>query len=366
MKMIRLNSIKSRCAFAIVLYALASQWSLAGEKKGRTMTIKKEVESLLAKSSLKLLKGDAKEIELLELAVSDLNFHGLAIVAPLIVQTATEKKLPIAILSQRSILRGWEIPESTTLMLAISTSDGRNAHIFRALVDPKDDERGDSTDSVRPPKPTGNYAEGLTTKIHHIDVRPGLENFDWGSASLSVTAISFDWVSNTAKLELQGGEKRRTLTPLALAPIPSKSAGKETPTYDFDDSKLLAPEGRVNFEIKRFAHDIRINGSFSKIALAGEVLPKPIAVVDRGRERSVVAIVPLVVGLINATGSASRMLTLAVPIYGANQLQSGQQMRGKFSVDLNESTDEVLPNGHFASYVLMGGEIYGPTMFEMK
>ena len=305
-----------------------------------------------------LFSGKQPFFDMLELAISDEPFQGIAITAPEQIKTNEQHELPVILVSQQTVLRGWEVSEQNNLQLAITDLNSGRVLIRRILEDPKDMEQSGNMAVSRSPAPTGSAAVGIETNIQKIDVLPYFD-LPWQSGSLSITAICFDQVSNTAQVDLLGQQPVQfKRTPVSPHPTEIRS---NLPSFLPHEQSLIPDEGLFfTVDTSLIANkQLVIHGSFSKILTKNEQLSIPEAIIDNETHQQVVAVVPISIAILGLDWGIPKLQTIGVPIYKQSLLPNRTSAKGYFSVDM-ASYESPLASGTIVIYAFMHGRIYGP------
>jgi len=275
------------------------------------------------------------------------------------VQTDGKPVLPVVLMTQQTVLRTWEVPDHYNLMLAVTDLDSGTVRARRALVDPKDVEAPDAVRPPRPPRPNAAAGSGISTKVRRLEVPvpPG------HSGALAVAVISFDMVSNTAKIDLAGSRPRAPGAPRTVSPRPDPAQG--LPTYAPSRRTLRAPPSGVAFAVEASggpaSAPVLVHGAFAKTLGPRDSLPQPESVRDNGVDQQASVVIPLTIAILGLEWNAPRLYPLAVPVYGATRVAQGQSVTGQFATSVPP-----LPAGQYVAYVFMDGVAYGPQKLQVK
>lgn len=327
--------------------------------KGNRMATTAEAAAMLQKRGDRLFEGDGRLYTDIELATARTDFRGLAIAAPAQVQADAKPAVPVVLLTQQTVLRTWEVPDQYNLMLAVTELDSGTVRARRALVDPKDEEPAGAARPPRPPRPNAAAAAGVSTKVRKLEVPvpPGQ------GGGLAVAVISFDMVSNTARVALAGPNVRAPGAPRAISPRPE--AGQGLPSYAPTPRTPKAPANGVAFAVEPSGGPanapVVVQGAFAKVAAPQDMLAQPANVRDNGVDRQAGAVVPLTIAVLGLEWNAPRLYPLAVPVYGSARIAPGQNLTGQFATGIAQ-----LPPGQYVAYVFMDGVPYGPQPIQVR
>ena len=320
-----------------------------------TTAMTQDASALFGPNPQPLLQGDSTALTDLELRASDSDFRGLALAAPSAI-TAAQAAVPVVILSQRSALRAWQVTDRNNLRLAISNTDTGAVTLMEPLRDEKDADSVGELDAPRPPQPTGSMAEALSTKAVHLDA--GL--LAQSGTRVTVTALAFDWKSNTVSVTRTGAAPVLVAAKAWQRPAPDQGLpsylGTATPPATGLTFTIQAQSGQPR------PGGIRLSGQFAKPAVPGDLLARLERIRDNGADQSVTALVPLALVVARLDGLVAGY-PLNVPVYGAAAPQPGQPVNGSFRLDY--ALSPAPSTGHYAAYLFMDGTAYGPQLFDI-
>src|SRR5690349_1700202 len=164
----------------------------------------------------------------------------LAIGAPKRADFDSGKEIPILVGLRTTGLRRWEVdPRQNALLIGV---DLRSGAVYSGwpLVNDKRRRTPDPSRTGEPPQEED--ATVLTTSVQKVDLRKGLEG-KWGAARLALTAVIYDWVSNTVVIDLtKKGQEPAALAPRSESALLSRSKpGGEVPKLDGSGAVLQVP-----------------------------------------------------------------------------------------------------------------------------
>lgn len=356
-----MGSIKSLIRLLLTGIALSIATSSTGEN---TMASTSDIAAYLQKQGPQLYFGNQSIFDNLELVISDESFQGIAIAAPGQINTNEQHELPVILVSQQTVLRGWEVSEQNNLQLAITDLNSGRVLMRRILEDLKDMEQSDSMAVVRPPKPTGSAATGIETKIQKVDALSYFE-LPWQSGRLSITAICFDQISNTAQVDLFGQQPAQLET-MPVSPHPAETRPALPSFLPPEQSPPISQEGLV-FTVDTSLitnKQLVIHGGFSKTLAQNEHLPTPGTIIDNETHQHAVAVVPITIAVLGLDWRVPRLRILGVPVYAPGLSPNRTSARGYFSVAL-ATNESPLASGPIVIYAFMQGRIYGPVKIQV-
>ena len=303
-------------------------------------------------------------IETREAQLLDLDFEGVAVNAPGVIDTRRVQSLPVILAARFSGERDWDVPlKDNCLLFGTNLADG-SVYFAPALT-----SRKDVTRAGKLKVPKGEKPEGLplaAAQIVPIDALTKLP-MRWNTGVWALGVINYDRPSNVVNVELTGEEPLPSSGPRPINPPFSPGLeGVTLPSYIAMGKNPRQPESGVAFTLERVtiadtAH-VHVYGSYC-IKIREYLLPREETVhqLPTGRRERVAAIVPLTVALIALDSDLPLQFDCAVPAYGASPLRAGDSVRGYFAIDLT-----TLPNApavgdlDYQAYVLTGGYVYGP------
>jgi hypothetical protein len=332
---------------AIVLLALLFGGALYAQ--GVPMTLREDVAALLRQSAPASLSGDEAALGELELELSDLDFHCLAVLAP--PNAPAEGPLPLVVAMQKSSLRGWEVGDEANLLLAAYDPDSGALRFGRALADPKAEERP-APGLQRPPRPPDSAAHTLMTKAYRFNLR---QQLDLPSAqTLVLRAFSFDWVSNGATVAVDGGPRAETVR--MVHPMPAGAPG-HLPSYEPSPRFPAAPVDGVAFHIETASDGTAaLMASFAKLVTPAEVPDAPLQLTTADGLRSAVAVVPVTFAVVVLDQPQPLALHWTVPVYGDAPAAPGERISGQFAIALPPMPSAAQSVG----YLFLGEHLAGP------
>jgi hypothetical protein len=339
--------------FTWLALMLAAGCSLA-QKGSPPMTTPQDIAARLHKAATSLLQGDAQALQSAELDVSDTDFRGLAVLAP--ERVRSDGALPLVLLVQKSSLRGWTVGEEANLVLTAYDPDTGTLQVAPALVDRKSLEYP-PPGLQRPPRPPDSAQRTVMTKAYRFDVRERLD-LPRRQGTLVLRALAYDWVSNGARVEIEGGGPRPA-TVAAIQPLPNGAAGA-LPSYESTRRHPPVPPLGLAFAIEALRDGGHaLLGSFATVATAAEVLAPPQALATGSGPRTVVAVVRVAMAVAALDQPRPVVASFGIPVYGSAAAAAGQRLEGHFAIDLRSVGAAQLP-GSYAIYLFMADQVAGP------
>lgn len=327
------------------------------------MTTPADVAIALQRAGPRLLEGERQLLQDMEIRLSRTDFRGLAIVSAAQIGTDRERELPLVVATQKTVLRAWEVMEDENLMFAAIDRDTGEVTMARAASDPKADERGGGLTS-RPPKPTGLGATAIVTGVERHDVRDRLK-LPWREGSIALCAIEFDWISNVVRIELSGATARPRPSRRTISPLPAV-AGQALPSFDPTPHHPPLPTKGVAFRIQPTqAGSFVMLGAYAKALAAADILPAPQTLHTAAGAKTAVAAVQMTLAVVGLDQRIPGIVSWSLPVYGTTAPAPGQPASGHLAIDLGNAGVIAGP-GHYAAYVFMDADVYGPQRFDVR
>lgn len=323
------------------------------------MTDQDEIAARLRDEAPALLSGDPAATARAEMNVSDLDFQGLAIIAA--PTRVPGSPLPLALLQQKSALRGWEVPDEKNLVLSAFDPAAGTLRLGHLLRDPKSIEYP-PPGLARPPRPPETDRFTIMTRIYRFDVREHLDLPEPAAGKVVLRVVAFDWMSNPAIVRMEGGDA--PAAPVIVQPLPPGPAGG-FPSYGCGAEHPPAPaRGLAMTLAQRSDSRLVLLGRYARQAATRDLLPEPLRV-DAGNEtRLAVGVLRaglLVLGLDQARPTVA---TLGLPVFAPSVPAIGQRIEGCFAFDLMQFGAFTMP-GRYAVYLFLDDEVYGPITAEI-
>ncbi len=327
-----------------------------------------DIITILHGHEAQLFQGDQGLFDTLEFTLSDLSFEGLAVTVPEKIQTDTMQELPVILVSQQTVLRGWQVSEQNNLLLALIDLNTGTVRTVPISTDAKAGENSGSQTPGRPPQPNPQAGAALETKIRKVDARPHFA-IPWNTGAYSVVAFCYDWASNAARVELMGKEKIDP-TFFSVSPRPMESAqyGWIPTSYIPGDKTPPAPQVGVAFHVDPALTNERLvvaAGSFTKKLGANEILPAPETLKDHDTAQEVYAVVPITFMILGLDWKVPRLREMGIPIYRAGAGTDDKAAHGYFWVDVLAQEEAPLTKGRYVLYAFLEGVAYGPEYFDI-
>lgn len=298
----------------------------------------------------------------------DIDFDGVAVNAPKLIDTRERGTLPLVMAARFSGDREWDVPLiDNCIIVGTNLSDG-TVHFAPALTSRKDVTRAGKLKVPKGEKPEG--LADVSAQITTIDPLAKLP-IRWNTGSWALGVINYDRPSNAVIVGLKGDDPDPLPTPRPIhPPLPESGDSTALPSYIAMGKNPRMPDSGVAFTTEFVESDdgqsrLHVYGSFA-IPVRDYMLPREETVHDlpSGRRERVAAIVPMTLAIIALNSDLPVQVDLAVPVYGGDMLRVGSVARGYFAVDLSGTVGSVaLASGNCSGYVLVAGQISGPRVF---
>jgi len=316
---------------------------------------------LLNFSDTEYVSGALPDLEQRESILLDEDFMGIAINAPRQLDTNTASTIPVILASRYDGVRGWDIPlRSNCWLIAANPLDGQVSVAPCFQSEKAMESRGGLAPASPGPRPSDEELEGEAAQISWCQGSAQL-NLPWVGGLWELTAVYFDWVSNTVPVKLLGVVSPPL--PLASAVFPPTSSNS-LPTYNRISSTPEAPSEGVSF-ITRFDADdegvqhLYIGSSLRIRKRMGLLLQQPFQVLDCGKSRCVYGLIPLTLLVFGLNNSEYLRFSWQVPVY---QILQEDVLDACLTLDAFPSDVEVSA-GHYRCYLVLEGRVYGPSGF---
>jgi len=291
----------------------------------------------------------------------DLEFEGVAVNAPNVIDTRERGTLPLVMAARFSGDRDWDVPLiDNCLLVASNLNDGR-VYFAPALT-----SRKDVTRAGKLKVPKGEKPEGLpevSAQITTIDALAKLP-INWNTGSWALGVINYDRPSNIVTIELKGADSLPVPAPCPIhPPLPEVPEPNTLPSYIAMGKNPRQPDSGLAFTIESVTVDstphLNVYGSFA-LPVRDYMLPREEIVheLQPGRREKVAAIIPITIAIITLNSDLPIQLELAVPVYGGDALRVGSVARGYFAVEVSGSSFSV--QSMHQCYVIVGGNVFGP------
>ena len=318
------------------------------------MSTRTPIAELMQKSAPALLKGDAQALLKLEIEASDLAFRGIQLLAPN--RAPGGGALPVVLLMQKSALRGWQVDEQRNLALAAYDPHTGALQVGPVAAAP-DASKTPLHNLRRPPRPPASAERTTMVNTYHVDARARLD-LPRGPGPLVLHALAWDWVSNGARVELDGAAGRPA-GPATIRPAAATEPGR-LPAYETTPRHPPPPDAGLAFKIERLRQGGHtVLGSFAKLASAADLPTAPLLLATGSGPRLVVAVVRVALAMVSLDSTRPLLASWAIPVYGRSAVQEGERIAGYFEIDLAELGVEPLTASQRA-YLFMDDQAVGP------
>lgn len=321
------------------------------------------VDALLAKAVAEVDTLDADARVPLELQLLDVDFQGVRLRAPERVDVNTREDLPLLQARRATGLRDWEVAvERNAVLVAVDLERGSVLHgwVFR----PRKRYNPDSLGRSRQGQPPSEDGSSIHARLNVLDARR-LTGLPWQAGRYVFTFISWDWASNTVKVDLTEGvappRKPEPLSPeesgglledwRAMAGSVSPVPGDAGPRVD--GVSLTVPE-----RLRKGTGAV-IQGTLRMR------IPPGMVVGGAAAEGRPAAFLPVGVLLLRKDELDPPMITAAVPLPASSVRAGDEAAVVRFSLDLSKVAGDALLPGEHLLYLVAGPFIHGPHRVEV-
>jgi hypothetical protein len=288
---------------------------------------------------------------------------GLAIGAPATVDLGRQDgAIPLLVGTRQTGLREWEVEYDQNLRIIISDLSTGKVLMGMPSIMGKREETPEPSMTGAPPNEIN--AASVVTSVRKFDLGHLFET-EWRPTRLAVTAIVFDWVSNTRVVTLKGGE----LAAEQISPqhpsnfLSSTVAGKATPRITRAEHAALA-----------IPNTIQRNGPIPVHAAIS--IPRGRAAVARSAEPGDAPLLLASLLLVKRDDRRPLKINLAVPatihsgparsfLKGFGRSREGgsatpETVEAYFSLDVRTASTEPIQPGTYQVYLVVGDTVSGP------
>ncbi len=314
---------------------------------------------------------DEDEVKKLIYELSGINFYGISINCLPKIELKEETSLPIIIVTQESGLRAWQVSLKSSCSLIATNLETREIFFGRPFWDPETETSLEEIDEVKYQKPEGGQAVSILSDATRVDARKVL-GLPWTPGRYRFNVVSFDWISNSVDVALEGTVPEEMVPPASVSRLiePAKSGDGYLPTYLRVSSSPKLQTGAstaadVTVTPKPNPHtQLLVSGSFSVIADETHLpfVAYNIPEID-GVDKNVAAAVPVTLALFVKNSSIPYRFDWKIPIYSERPIKPGDRVEGYFSLDAFRGTEYYLIAGDYVAYLIIEGQIFGPTSY---
>jgi hypothetical protein len=321
------------------------------------------VDALLAKAgaALDTLDDDARVP--LELQLLKMDFQGGRLWAPERVDVSARQELPLLQARRATGLRDWEVAlERNAILVAVDLE--RGGVFYGWAFRPRKRYNRDSLERSRQGPPPSEEQPSVSARLSVLDARK-LTGLPWQAGRYAFTFISWDWVSNTVKVDLtEGAAPPRKAEPLS----PEESgrlledwrtmAGSVSPAPDDAGPRADGVSLTVPARFRKGTRAV-IQGTLRMR------VPPGLVAGGAGTEGRPAAFLPFGVLLMTRDELEPPLLSVAVPLPASSVRTGDEASVVRFSLDLGKVAADALPPGEHLLYLVAGPYIDGPHRVEV-
>ena len=298
----------------------------------------------------------AAQLSSVEWDLASRPFTGLALGCPANINTGERETLPLLVATQFGAKRDWRTPISENLFVLLFDQTTSTVSAATPFAENNAD-RPDPGEPERGPEPVGDAAGGVATSVRLVDARE-LFRIDWKRPrSLSLFALSFDFISNPATVTLSGD----TPVPAAVAKPVNPTAGEaegSLPSYDPAFVKMKPGGNALAFTLA-IESGVCLARGVIKIPVRAHHLPAgPTTVAGR----RVAAVIPVSLVLTGRAWQRPWIFDWAVPAFG-DDAAVGTPVLAVFAIPLPDEKFLLLAGGDYVGWMILDGTAYGPARF---
>lgn len=321
-------------------------------------------DGLLKLSDSELLAFDERQASDLKLRALEVDFLGIRLRGPARVDTGTQAELRLLLLSKTTGLRSWQVnADRNAVLVGVDGATGAVrsgwAHPTHKRLNVDMLPRSRAVDEAPGPED----AESLMVTAEILAARQILQP-TWSDGELDLTLISYDWVSNTVRVQLRSGS-----SPAAgVAPFPAQRVRalieamgepqvwahrrEGTPTLTGPGAALAVP-GVARADVESFI----VQGALRMPVPAGCIV-EPSAT---GAAEHVTAVLRASLLVVRLDEMYPARIDLEIPVVTGDLLSPGEDVEGCFAIDLRVAPVwPVLLGGDALVYLVAGQHLAGP------
>lgn len=276
----------------------------------------------------------------------------VAIGAPHQIDFAYDAELPVLLALRYTGQREWEAHYQQNIWLVAVELDSGDARIGRLFNPGKRELQAEPSLSGAPPDSID--AEAVYTDVQRIDLRRAVAH-DWRPARFAVTAIFYDWPSNTVLVEPRGGGKDEGADE-ATRQLQFGRPSSFLTAIDFSAAPALV-DG-IAFTLQS---DM---GRSATVTLALD-LPSGQQALVMDREQQALLLKTTLL-LLRLDDNAPMQIELLMPINLLNAKNGGSRLRGAVQFDLRAAATGQTLAGAYQVYLLAGDRVIGPQPIILK
>jgi hypothetical protein len=355
----------------VMILAMAADLTAKGLLKGEAkMKSAEEIaKSILSIPEERYFKDTESLFLDMELKLADLDFQGVAINAPQRIATAKQEQLPVIMAIQATGLRAWEFPRDMNCIVAATDLTTRAVYFGQAFRDPKAESFAMPPQAQQPPKPEGSSAAALSTGLSKLDARE-VAGLPWRAGRFCLSALMYDWVSNTVEVTLEGGAPGQAVPPGVTPPPAAAGPGQRLPSFLPEQANINVTGAKPPFAKLVLQPNpepgikLGVRGAWVISAQPFHLPSAPMEVQEvNGQKKKVGAVVPVTLAIVGKNWPTPLRFDWAVPFYG-DAFKPGDAVQGHFSIDPLAASTLTLSPGEYAVYLFIEGRCFGP--FKVK
>jgi hypothetical protein len=281
----------------------------------------------------------------------------LAVTAPQKVDTGKTARLPCLIATYQTGYRQWQVHYDQNTCLLVMDYQNNRLYAGPPFLKEKRIRTPEPSMSGNPPDRINALA--TTASVRLVDARQvaGMPDLP---AHCAITAISYDWISNTCLVHAVGGE------------APPKEGAKLEPS----DFLLPIDTAAQKVELSEHGLGLKVQETIEKgeaipVQGAGRIpLPEASWIPAEGgqplfQDKSVAAVIPASLLLFRKDKAAPVTVPLHIPVFGNTPSCLNDVVGFGFSLDLRTALPNAGLSGTYQIYLLIGKVIAGPRQLSI-
>ncbi len=264
----------------------------------------------------------------------------VALGAPRQLDFAHHTELPVLLALRYTGQREWEVHHKQNIWLLATELNSGDTHIGHLFHSDKRERTPQPSMSGTPPDSIN--AKGVRTSVQRIDLRQAVVH-EWRPGRLALTAIYYDWKSNTAIMDLRGEDETRQLQLGRASPF---LAIIDPPPARTDGIALTLPSAAgqpttLAFDLPRGNQSI---------------------IMDREKQAPLLKATLL---LLQLDDKQPVQIDMQVPVKILKPMFGESRLQGAVRFDLRAATERVLA-GPYQVYLLAGDRVIGPQAISLE
>jgi hypothetical protein len=328
---------------------------------GQQMTVNESALKLLLIEDKEYFNVKPETLTKLESDLLDIDFYGIVLGAPKIINTEKKDELPLLIGIRYSGDRDWEYPlKDNCLIVATNLSDGS---VYTEKLFQDKGEKIALGNAGKGDKPDGlAQAAALVTCVDIRDILGiSLTKSEW-----SFSILYHDWKSNRCDILLEGTKADETIPADYI--YPPVINGNALPDYYQNPLSPKMPDNGLQltctYDESEQRQSLICAGSYNICARNYHVLFNKQGITEIGN--NTIAIVPVTLILIPGKDNQAIQINWHLPVYEEREISSIKKLFGYFTIDVFKADKNfTLLDGTNLLFICIDGNIYGPQQIKV-